>query len=387
MKTESLGTPSSFKNETIAVSATFFLIGACFATWASRIPAVRDIALLVPVTLGYVLLARGLGSVFMLPISAVLVQKLGARKMAQISGWVVALSLIPVALSPNWIVLSIVMAIAGAAFAVFNLSINALASNLETRMGTSKMSMIHSWFGVGNLTGAGLGAIFSAQSISALTHFMLFGAAMGITLIVIFRDIPDERATKESKKKGFYIPEFAVIWLGLILFFAATIEASTMNWIALFYTDFLNTAESIGAIGYLVYAAALLIMRFFGDRLRNRFGAGKVIATGCVVSASGILLSVLVPNVWISSIGFFLLGGGIATVFPFVFSVAAKNSAHALATVMIFGAFGEMLSQPAMGQVVNRFNLDGGFIFIAIVVVAMGALSWTAKLLKEEKSS
>ena len=385
LHTESIGTRPSFKNEMVAICATFFLIGACFATWASRIPAVRDIALLVPVTLGYVLLARGIGSVLMLPISAVFVQKLGARKMAQISGWMVALCLIPVALSPNWIVLSFFMAIAGASFAVFNLSINALASNLETRMGTSKMSLIHSWFGVGNLAGAGLGAIFSAQSVSALTHFILFGAAMGITLIVIFRHIPDERAEKETRKTGFYIPEFAIIWLGLILFFAATIEASTMNWVALFYTDFLNTAESIGAIGYLVYAAALLFMRFFGDRLRNRFGAGVVIATGCLLSASGIMLAVLVPNVWISSVGFFLLGGGIATVFPFVFSVAAKNSAHALATVMIFGAFGEMLSQPVMGQVVDRFDLDGGFIFIAVVAVAMGALSWTARLLKEEK--
>jgi predicted MFS family arabinose efflux permease len=387
LNTVGLGTQTSFKKETIAVSATFFLIGACFATWASRIPAVRNIALLVPVTLGYVLLARGLGSVLMLPISAVFVQKLGARRMAQISGWMVALCLIPVALSPNWIVLSVVMAIAGASFAVFNLSINALASNLETRMGTSKMSMIHSWFGLGNLTGAGLGAIFSAQSVSALTHFILFAAAMGITLLVIFRHIPDVRAKNEAEKKGFYIPELAIISLGLVLFFAATTEASTMNWVALFYTDFLNTAESIGAVGYLVYASALLFMRFFGDRLRNRFGAGAVIATGCLVSVSGILLAVLIPNVFVSSIGFFLLGGGIATVFPFVFSVAAKNSAHALATVMIFAAVGETLSQPIMGQVVNRFDLDGGFIFIAIVVVAMGALSWTAKLLKETKSS
>lgn len=372
-----------FKKETIAICVTFFLIGACFATWASRIPAVRDSAMLIPVTLGYVLLARGLGSVIMLPISAVFVQKLGPRKMALISGWVVAVSLIPVGLAPGWEVLSAIMFVAGAAFAVFNLSINALASNLESRLGTSKMSMIHSWFGVGNLTGAGIGALASSQSLSILTHFVFFALLMGAMLIYFFRHIPTEEVKKEAVKKGFYIPEFAIIWLGAILFFAATIEASTMNWVALFYTDFLNTPESLGAVGYLVYASALLFMRFFGDRLRNNFGAGKVIFTGSLIAASGILISVNATNFMISSVGFFLLGGGIATVFPFVFSVAAKNSAHALAAVMIFGAVGEMLSQPVMGFVVDRFQLDGGFIFIAVVVVLMGTLSWRAKLLKE----
>ncbi len=319
----------------------------------------------------------------MLPLSAILVQKIGARRLSIYSGWILSFSLIPVALSPNWEILALVMILCGASFSVYNFSINALASNLEVRLGTSKMSTIHSWFGVGNLSGAALGALASSTGVSPVIHFSLLSLLMAAIILNAYRFIPDKHMYESNEPTKFYIPEFAILVLGFILFLAATTEASTMNWVALFYTDFLNTSEGVAAFGYLIYAFALLFMRFMGDRLRNRFGAKNVIAVGCLVSATGIGVAIAAVNVWISSIGFFMLGGGIAVIFPFIFSVAAKQSSHALATVMILGAIGEMLSQPVMGYVVHHFQLDGGFIFIALVVLMMGLISWNAKLLKE----
>ena len=64
----------------IAVSRSFNL-GLVFATWASRVPDVRNLLLLTATTLGYVLLFRGLGTLVMMPIIAWLFQNLVQRML------------------------------------------------------------------------------------------------------------------------------------------------------------------------------------------------------------------------------------------------------------------------------------------------------------------
>ena len=106
---------NGYSSEFIAICAVFFLIGFNFSTWASRIPAIRDSALLIPATLGYALLARGIGSVTMIPVTGWLINKYGAHKTAYYFGCVVSLSLVPIFLSPNWIDLAISLIIFGGA--------------------------------------------------------------------------------------------------------------------------------------------------------------------------------------------------------------------------------------------------------------------------------
>ena len=63
-----------------AVGATysaFVATGMAFASWASRIPQVRDRLDLSPAGLGLVLLASAVGSVIALPLSGVIVGRFG----------------------------------------------------------------------------------------------------------------------------------------------------------------------------------------------------------------------------------------------------------------------------------------------------------------------
>ena len=74
----------------LAVSFALFNLGLAFATWASRVPDVRDAALLTATTLGYVLLFRGLGTVIMMPIIAWALPNFGAKRVALFMGSMVA---------------------------------------------------------------------------------------------------------------------------------------------------------------------------------------------------------------------------------------------------------------------------------------------------------
>lgn len=366
--------------EFIAICAVFFLLGFNFSTWASRIPAIRDSAFLIPATLGYALFARGVGSVLMMPITAWFVNKFGARSTAYFLGWVVALSLLPIAFSPNWIFLAVSMILMGGSGGGFNLAINAIGASYERRVGQPRMSTIHSWFGAGNLGGALLGTGASALLISAQLHMIGITLLMIAVVVISFRFIQEDAA--DIERPTFSWPEKPVLWLGLIIFFAAWTESSIMNWVALFYSDYLGTGERIAAVGYTTYALALLLMRFFGDRLRFNFGTRKLISTGTILAAAGVIFAILTQNLFVSSAGIFLMGAGIALTFPFIFSVAGKIGPNALATVMIFGGIGELVSQPVMGVIVQNYQLDGGFYFIAGIILIISILAWNARLLR-----
>ena len=59
----------------------FFLLGLCFASWASRIPSVQQTMGISEVALGGVLLAIPLGQLVSLPLAGWLVARQGSRRV------------------------------------------------------------------------------------------------------------------------------------------------------------------------------------------------------------------------------------------------------------------------------------------------------------------
>ncbi|MEX2605124.1 MAG: MFS transporter [Gracilimonas sp.] len=380
--TQTLSAPAiSPKQQLIATCAAFFILGAAFATWASRIPAIRDISMLTPVTLGYVLLGKGIGTVIIMPAVTAAIHRFGAKKTAFSFGLVVILTLIFMAVSPSWQILAVVLFVAGASASGYNISINALGAKIEARTGRSHMSTIHSWFGVGNFAGALIGTGLASQQFTAASHFWGMSLLLIIVLMVIYKYLPDDEPNRDAVRAGFKIPHGGLIWLGAICFLAASIEESINNWVALFFTDHIGTSAGLAPVGYAAYAGSLLLMRLIGDRLKPRFGAKTLLTVGSIIAACGIILAILSTNVWVAALGFVAAGAGVALTFPMVFSAAGKEGAVALASVATMGYIGGMASQPLMGFLVDNFEISGGFTFIVICMLIIAAGSWKANLL------
>ena len=80
----SLTSPTSTisrKAHRMAVGALFFLLGLCFATWASRIPSIQQRMGISEAALGGVLLAIPLGQLVSLPLAGWLVARQGSRRV------------------------------------------------------------------------------------------------------------------------------------------------------------------------------------------------------------------------------------------------------------------------------------------------------------------
>lgn len=72
---------SDLLRKRIAVAAYYFVPGVVFASWASRIPDVKQMLHLTNGQLGSVLFAIPIGQLLMMAFSGVLVSKFGSKKM------------------------------------------------------------------------------------------------------------------------------------------------------------------------------------------------------------------------------------------------------------------------------------------------------------------
>src|SRR4051794_10048175 len=72
--------PAAVRAATRATYAAFIGSGFAFASWAARIPQLRDRLELDPATLGLVLFAVAAGSLFALPLSGPVVTRVGSAR-------------------------------------------------------------------------------------------------------------------------------------------------------------------------------------------------------------------------------------------------------------------------------------------------------------------
>lgn len=364
-------TPALLRLRHAAIPTLFLLLGVVYASWAARLPAVRDALSLDPATLGTVLLGGGLGAVASFPLAAWLVGHYGARKAALISGVAILLVLPVMAILPNWPLLLLGMVGFGATTSCFDVAINALGAEEERAAGRSIMSMLHAWFCVGTFGGALLSSAAAGLGLSPLLHFVLIVLALGLPLFWSYRVLPCDQPDRELGKKHFALPHGALIWLGLIAFLGALSEGSLTDWIALYLHDHLRASEAIAPLGYAAFAGSMLLARLVGDRLKERFGARRLVAASSLLSALGVLVAVLAPNVPLAVLGFGLAGLGVAAVFPCVFSAAGREGAASLAAVATLGYTGALMGPPMMGYVVHGAGLQGGMIFLALACVGV----------------
>lgn len=79
--TVSLNHLGDLARKRVAVAAYYFVPGVVFASWASRIPDVKQMLHLSNGQLGTVLFAIPIGQLLMMAFSGVLVSKFGSKKM------------------------------------------------------------------------------------------------------------------------------------------------------------------------------------------------------------------------------------------------------------------------------------------------------------------
>lgn len=364
-----------------ALPMLFLLLGVVYASWAARIPAIRDALALNSAQLGIVLLSSGIGAVSSFPLAAWLIRKRGGRKSAWLTGLVLLASLPALSLVPGFETLLLAAVVYGAASSSFDVAINAIGADVEKLAGRSIMSALHAWFCVGTVSGALIGSGLAGMGLDPVTHFAAIALLLSVPLYLSYASLDRDDLDPHGAKRSFAIPHGPAVVLGVICFSGAVAEGSVADWSGVFMKDRLGVGDGIAPLGFAGFAAMMLVARLVGDRLKDRFGARRVICAGALLAAAGIFIAVPALNTVTTIFGFSIAGAGMAALFPFVYSAAARYGSTALAAVATFGYSGNLIGPPIIGFVAHGWGLQMSLALLGALCLFIAAAASRARAL------
>ncbi|MEP6505213.1 MAG: MFS transporter, partial [Betaproteobacteria bacterium] len=261
------------------VALVFFVNGAAFASWVSRIPALRAGLGLSDGALGSVLFAMACGVLLSFPLAGKGAQLLGARQLALLAGAVLLLMLpVPflIGIVPS---LVLVMLEVGAALGAMQVSMNVLAVDLQARAARPVISSLHGAWSAGGLVGAGLGGLAAHAGLAPTVHLVAVAATLGVVLLGALVLLAG--ATLPARvpvAPVVHTPSMAfarrrervdrvLLGLGIVCFCSFLTEGALADWSAVWLHDRAAASAAVAALGYAVFAGAMTAMRLVGDRL------------------------------------------------------------------------------------------------------------------------
>jgi fucose permease len=376
MQTVALVSPfSPARSRHAILAALFALFGLIMGTWTGRIPAVRDGVHVSNSALSMVLLCGGLGAVSSFPISSRMMNKFGGRKTMLYSGIALLIDLISIGRAHTIHMLMAAVLLLGVTASTFDVAVNSVASTHEENSGKSQMSSLHAWCCAGGLAGATLGSVMAGLHISPAKHFSLIASVALVGLWTGCDMLDSDDSSEKAEKKRFSLPRGPLILLGTIGFFGSIAEGSIADWSGIFLKDHFGVTDGFAPLALSSFSVMMLITRITGDRLKNKFGARRLLSMGGLLAATGLFFAVSAPNAYFALGGFALAGLGMALVFPFVFSAAGKEGPIALAGVATMAYSGSLMGPPLLGALAHNLGMQAAMSFIGVLSVIIAAIS------------
>jgi len=326
--------------------------------------------------LGVVLLSLGAGAIFTMPLTGILINKYGSRKIALIAAFIIAILLPMLLMAQSSWQLAAALFVFGAGIGCIDVAMNAQAVLVQERHGSHIMSSFHGMFSLGGLIGSiGLGFLIKAGLSPTV-------AAVSISALLILIAVTQSRYllphSEEAKMDsgGFVLPKGPVLFLGLMCFVLFLAEGSMLDWSAVFLQFSRNFDPSLSGVGYAAFSVAMAIMRLTGDKIIHRIGSAKVVLYGTMLAGSGFLLAVLIPTPAAAIAGFVLVGLGAANVVPVFFTAAGSfpniPPSIALSAVTTLGYSGQLVGPAFIGFIaeVTSLSIALGIVGVLLFIVA-----------------
>jgi MFS family permease len=361
-----------------AVSMFYFAMGLCFATWASRIPDIKTSLHLSEGELGTILFALPLGQLAIMPFSGKLVTRFGSHRILIVSLLFYAFSLTNLGLAIQAWQLSAGLFMFGVFGNLANIAVNTQGVYTEVLFKKTLLSSFHGMWSFAGFTGALVGLGMLTLELTPYDHFLVIAAIVLVMVALNFKFLIRAKETiKTKKKKLFTKPDSALIWLGVIGFCGMASEGVMFDWSGVYFKDVIKAPGALVILGYTSFMIMMAGGRFFGDGLILKFGRRKVMQISGLMISTGLFTSVFFPYIIPCTIAFMIVGLGVSTIVPTIYSIAGKNPTvppgEALTIVSSVSFLGFLMGPPVIGYVAELFGLRFSFAFIGIfgVLIAL----------------
>ncbi|WP_187968633.1 MFS transporter [Aquibium microcysteis] len=366
-----------------AVAAVFLVNGFLIGSWAPQIPVTRDRLEISEFSLGLLILGFGLGALIAMPACGYLIGRIGSRATVKLFGLASTFGLLVVALAPGIGTAAAALVLLGALIGGTDVAMNANAVEVEKQMRRAIMSSSHGFWSVGGFIGGGAGGAV-IQATDHRVHAVIVTAIALVAMLAAVRFMVTEPRPESHAPHRFSLPRNPVVYLvGLIALFSMIPEGAVLDWAAIYLREERGADLATAGLGFAAFSATMAVMRFVGDKVRNRFGAVRTLRASSLVAAAGMLVAGFSTEPWIAIAAFGFAGLGIANMVPIAFSAAGNqpgsSSGASLSTVTLMGYSGILVAPSAIGFVGERFGFAPVYVAVSVLLVVVCLMAGLAR--------
>jgi len=352
----------------IFLNVFFFLSGVCFSTWASRIPTIKATFGYNDAQLGTILLFMPISSLIGLPLSGWLVSRYDSRVPMTVGFILVAVSLSFIGFAASTYTLVPSICLFAFSMRIFSISVNTQAIALQRKFERKINGSFHGLWSTGGIMGVGISTIFVAFDIPMKVHLIVVSLITIPITVFSYKFLLRDDRSPSGNKLILGKPDPYIVYLGLLVFFAAICEGGMFDWSGVYFREVVNI--ELFTLGYLIFMVFMALSRFFSDRLIEQIGMPKTYIASAALIVTGIGLAVLFPYFWTCMAGFCLVGFGTASIIPMTFLLAGSSRKYspgmAISIIATYSIVGMLIGPPLIGYMSHAFNLRIAFLTFAL---------------------
>src|SRR5690606_15727363 len=314
-----------------------------------------------------------------MPLAGKLVLKFGSYNLLPIIVIFYSLNLLAIAFASSVIQLGALLFLFGVIGNMCNISVNTQGVLVDNIYRKHIMASFHGAWSLAGFTGALIGLLSINLKLDTVQHFLIVFGLLIINLFAnrAFLAPPSEQTI--TKKSFSFKPDHMLISLGIVGFCSMATEGAMFDWSGVYFQDIVHAPTELVTLGYASFMIMMAIGRFIGDYILQRIGRQRTLQISGVLMFLGMTLSVVFTTIYASTIGFMLVGIGVACNIPTVYSLAGRHpsipSGMAIAMVSTISYLGFLLGPPLIGYIAEIFSLRFSFALFSIFGLLMLAIS------------
>ena len=370
-----------------AVVVAFLVHAATFATWAARIPAIRDRLELNHDQLGIALGGLAVGMFVGTRLTTRAEQAGRTGRPMQIAVPLLAIGVVGPGFATDLVTFTAALFAFGLVGGYLDVVMNAHAVAVERVARRPMMSGFHGMWSVGAMGGSAVAALVARADIDVRLQFTVTAVVLSLVSAPFLRSAltPEEERSTQNQPDGHpaaravNVPLVAVVIIAIMGLGSFMVEGSVADWSALLLSDQRHASPGVAALGLTVFAGCMAISRLTGDRAGLRYGPVRLARGGAIVALIGFAMISFAPSAAPTLLGFAIMGFGVGPVVPTVFSAAGNTSSgrrtSVLGPTVSAGYVGGTIGPIVIGFIAEHVELSVALAFPAafLLVVVFGA--------------
>ena len=211
--------------------------------------------------------------------------------------------------------------------------------------------------------------------IMVLLTMMMSVAAEGVASVVRGKVVdkssngPIEFATVVFFTK----PDKSLLLFGVVGFCCMVSEGVMFDWSGVYFKEIVKAPTNLIILGYASFMIMMALGRFLGDAIILKYGQKLVLQVSGFLISLGLFSAVFFPFLVPATLAFMLVGIGVSTVVPTLFSIAGKYPKLApsvsITIVSSVSFMGFLIGPPIIGYIAEA--LVFAFLLLSLVFLVL----------------